>query len=82
MTKQDVFDGLKEIIANVRPQTDLSKVTLETELVRDLGIDSLFMIVLSLATEERFGMHFPDGEASPTTVGGVCDAVLKALGAS
>ena len=79
MTRQDVFDGLKEVIAVLRPATDLSEVDFDTELVRGLGIDSLSMIMLSLATEEKFQMRFPDGEAAPTTVGEVCDAVLKAL---
>ena len=79
MTRQEVFDGLKEVIAVLRPATDLSEVDFDTELVRGLGIDSLSMIVLSLATEEKFQMRFPDGEAAPTTVGEVCDAVLKAL---
>lgn len=79
MTREEVFAGLKEVIAGMRPQTDLSKVTYDTELVRELGIDSLFMILLSLSVEEKFGMRFPDGAAAPATVGEVCDAVLKAL---
>ena len=79
MTRQDVFDGLKEVIAVLRPATDLSEVDFDTELVRGLGIDSLSMIMLSLATEEKFQRRFPDGEAAPPTVGEVCDAVLKAL---
>ena len=79
MTRQEVFDGLKEVIAVLRPATDLSEVSFDTELVRGLGIASLSMIMLSLATEEKFQMRFPDGEAAPTTVGEVCDAVLKAL---
>ena len=79
MTRQEVFDGLKEVIAVLRPATDLSEVDFDTELVRGLGIDSLSMIMLSLATEEKFQMRFPDGEAAPATVGEVCDAVLKAL---
>ena len=79
MTRQEVFDGLKEVIAVLRPATDLSEVDFDPELVRGLGIDSLSMIMLSLAKEEKFQMRFPDGEAAPTTVGEVCDAVLKAL---
>ena len=47
MSREEVFEGLKELIAGMRPQTDLSKVTYNTELVRELGIDSLFMILLS-----------------------------------
>ena len=77
MTKQEVFEGLKEVIAAMRPQTDLSKVTFDTELVKELGIDSLFMILLSLAVEEKFQIRFPNDQAAPVTVGEVCESVLK-----
>ena len=79
MTKQEVFDGLKEVLTVLRPHTDLSNVTYETELVRGLGIDSLTMMLLSLAVEEKFKMRFPDGEPMPVTVGDVCENVLKQL---
>ena len=78
MTKEEVFDGLKEIIGVIRPSTDFSKVGFQTELVRELGIDSLTMLLLSLAAEEKFGMHFPDGAPAPVTVGEVVDAILQA----
>ena len=79
MTREDVFAGLKEVIGTMRPGADLSQVNFDTELVRELGIDSLFMILLSLAVEQKFGIKFPDGQAAPTTVGEVCDAVLAAI---
>ena len=79
MTREEVFEGLKEILAIIRPNTDISQANFNTELVRELGIDSLTMLLLSLAAEEKFKMKFPDGEAAPTTVGEVCDSVLKAL---
>ena len=79
MTKQEVFDGLKEVLTVLRPHTDLTDVSFDTELVRGLGIDSLTMMLLSLAVEEKFKMRFPDGEPMPVTVGDVCENVLKAL---
>ena len=79
MTKQEVFDGLKEVLAVLRPHTDLTGVDFNTELGRGLGIDSLTMMLLSLAVEEKFKMRFPDGEPMPVTVGDVCENVLKAL---
>ena len=78
MTREEVFEGLKEILSNIRPNTDLGKAGFQTELVRELGVDSLTMLVLSLAAEEKFQIHFPDGAPAPFTVGDVCDAVLKA----
>ncbi len=80
MTREEVFAGLKEVLTVLRPHTDLSNVTYETELVRGLGIDSLTMMLLSLAVEEKFKMRFPDGQPMPVTVGDVCDNVLRALG--
>lgn len=79
MTREEVFDGLKEILTVLRPHTDLAEVGFDTELIRGLGIDSLTMMLLSLAVEEKFKMRFPDGEALPVTVGDVCDRVLIAL---
>ncbi len=78
MTKQEVLDGLKEVIAVIRPNTDLTNVSFDTELVRGLGIDSLSMMLLALAVEEKFQMRFPEGAPAPKTVGEVCDAVIAA----
>jgi acyl carrier protein len=64
----------------IRPNADLNQINLQSELVRDLGIDSLSMLLLALAVEERFKMRFPEGAAAPTTVGDVCDAVIAATG--
>ena len=80
MTREEVFEGLKEVLSVIRPNTDLSQTGFQTELVRELGIDSLSMLVLSLAVEEKFQMRFPEGAAAPTTVGDVCDAVIAATG--
>ena len=79
MTREEVFEGMKEILSAIRPNTDLSKAGFQTELVRELGVDSLTMLVLSLAVEVKFQMRFPDGAPAPATVGEVCDAVLAAL---
>jgi acyl carrier protein len=79
MTQEQVLDGLKEVLTVLRPHTDLTNVNYGTELVRELGIDSLTMMLLSLAVEEKFKMRFPDGGPMPVTVGDVCENVLKAL---
>jgi len=79
MTKEEVFEGLKEIIVTVKPAIDLSAVTYDSRLVTDLGIDSLSMLLLSLATEHQFNMRFEDGTPPFQTVGDVCDYVLSAI---
>ena len=80
MSKEEILNGLKEIIAVIRPNTDLTNVGYDTELVRGLGIDSLTMMLLALAAEEKFAVRFPDGQPLPKTVGEVCDAILALKG--
>jgi Phosphopantetheine attachment site. len=80
MTREEVFEGLKEILTVIRPKTDLSQVSFDTELVRELGIDSLSMMVLALASEEKFQMRFPEGKPLPVTVGEVCDTIIQEKG--
>ncbi len=79
MSREEVFESLKEVLHIIRPNTELSTITFDTELVRDLGIDSLSMMLLSLAVEEKFKFRFPDGQAPFRTAGEVCDFVLKAI---
>ena len=80
MSKEEILNGLKEIIAIIRPHTDLAKVSFDSQLVRDLGIDSLTMMLLALAAEEKFAVRFPDGQPLPKTVGEVCDAIVALKG--
>ena len=78
MTRETVFEGLKEIISNVKPKLDLTTVGFESKLVSDLGIDSLSMLLLSLAAEQKFQMQFAADTPPFETVGEVCDYVVKA----
>ena len=79
MSREEVFAGLKEVLHVIRPNTDLATVGEKTELVRELGIDSLSMMLVALAVEEKFQMSFPTDGGAPQTVGDVIDVVLGAL---
>lgn len=81
MTREGILEGLKEVISVIRPNADFTNVSFDTPLITGLGIDSLSMMLLSLAVEEKFQIRFPDNAPVPKTVGEVCDAVLAALGA-
>ena len=67
-----------EIISNVKPKLDLSKVSFDSKLVSELGIDSLSMLLLSLAAEHKFDIHFATDTPPFETVGDVCDYIVKA----
>lgn len=76
MTREEILFKLKEVVAIVKPKLDLSKVTEESNLVTDLGIDSLSMLLLSLGVENKFGFQF--SEQKPfQTVGEVIDYIEK-----
>ena len=78
MTREQVFEGLKEILASVKPKLEASTIGYESRLVNDLGIDSLSMLLLSLAAENKFHMQFAPEESHFQTVGEVCDYIVKA----
>lgn len=77
MTKETVFEGLKEILASVKPQLDPSNISFDSKLLTDLGIDSLSMLLLSLAAENKFNIRFAS-DVKLETVSDVCDYILKA----
>lgn len=79
MTREQIKENLKEIILTIKPRTDISKVTEETSLVRDLGVDSLSMLLLSLAVENKFGFQFTTQEPF-NTVGEVIEYIEKVVG--
>ena len=78
MTKEEIFNGLAEVLALVKPKLDLSTVTMDSLLLQDLGIDSLSMLMLSLGAESKFGIRFEAKEPF-STVGEVVDYIEKSL---
>lgn len=57
-----VFDEVKEVVVeqlNVNPE----EVKEEAKFIEDLGADSLDVVELVMALEEKFGCEIPDEEA-------------------
>ena len=74
MERETIFEGLKEILKQIKPSMDLSSVKEDSQLVRDVGLDSLTILLLSLAVENKFGFKF-EGTPKFETVGEVIDYV-------
>ncbi|HCT75581.1 MAG TPA: acyl carrier protein [Micromonosporaceae bacterium] len=77
MTKDEIVAGLAEIleeVAGVNPDD----VTEGKSFTEDLDVDSLSMVEVVVAAEEKFGVKIPDDEVQNLkTVGDAADFVLK-----
>ncbi|WP_024787133.1 MULTISPECIES: acyl carrier protein [unclassified Lebetimonas] len=73
-----LFDEVKEVIVeqlNVSPE----EVKPEARFVEDLGADSLDVVEMIMALEEKFEIEIPDSEAEKIqTVQDVVDYIEKA----
>ena len=76
MERETIFKELKEILILIKPSMDLSSVTEDSQLVRDVGLDSLTILLLSLAVENKFGFKF-EGTPKFETVVEVIDYVSE-----
>ena len=74
MERATILEGLKEILHQIKPSMDLSSVKEDSQLVRDVGLDSLTILLLSLAVETKFGFKF-EGTPKFETVGEVIDYI-------
>lgn len=78
MQKEEIYNRLKGILATLRPKADLTTVGEDTQLVRDLGLDSLTVLLMALAAEKEFSIHF-EGAPQFKTVGEVINYIEQCL---
>ena len=78
MTREEIMAGLKEVLAMVKPKLDQSVIKEDASLARDLGIDSLSMLLMSLGIENKFGFQFQTQKPFEN-VSEVIDYIEKAI---
>ena len=77
---QEILEGLATIVNEVAG-TPVSDITPEKSFVDDLDIDSLSMVEVVMAAEDKFGVSIPDGEVKNLkTVGDAVAYIEKANG--
>ncbi|GAA7114021.1 acyl carrier protein [Helicobacter pylori] len=75
----NLFETIQAVIAE-QLEIDVSQVTPEAKFVKDLGVDSLNVVELIMALEERFGIEIPDEQAEKiVNVGDVMRYIEKQL---
>jgi len=57
-----IFDDVKEVVVE-QLNVNEDEVKLESDFVEDLGADSLDVVELVMALEEKFEIEIPDSEA-------------------
>jgi acyl carrier protein len=77
-TQQEILSGLAEIVNEVAG-VPVDDVQLDKSFVDDLDIDSLSMVEVVVAAEERFGVKIPDDDVKGLkTVGDAVGYIEKA----
>ncbi|MCQ2628663.1 acyl carrier protein [Helicobacter pylori] len=75
----NLFETIQAVIAE-QLNVDAAQVTPEAEFVKDLGADSLDVVELIMALEEKFGVEIPDEQAEKiVNVGDVMRYIEKQL---
>lgn len=59
----DIFEKLKAIAVN-QIGIDEEKVTPESDIIKDLGLDSLDIVDMLMSVEETFGVTIEDGDVA------------------
>jgi acyl carrier protein len=78
MTQQEILAGLSEIIDEIAG-VPADEVTPEKTFVDDLDIDSLSMVEIAVAAQDKFGVEIPDDQLKDLkTVQDVIDYVGRA----
>ena len=78
MNDQEILAGLGEIVEEIAG-VPANEVTPGKSFVGDLDIDSLSMVEIAVAAQDKFGVDIPDGELKNLkTVQDVIDYVRRA----
>jgi acyl carrier protein len=79
---QEILAGLGEIVEEIAG-VPADEVTPSKSFVDDLDIDSLSMVEIAVAAQDKFGVEIPDDQLKDlTTVQDVVNYVIKSTGGS
>ena len=82
MNDQEILAGLGEIVEEIAG-VPADEVTPSKSFVDDLDIDSLSMVEIAVAAQDKFGVEIPDDQLKDlTTVQDVVTYVAKNAGSS
>ncbi len=72
-----IFEKIKEILAE-QLDADIDSMTMNTDIARDLGADSLDVVELLMSIEDEFSIEVPDEEIENIkTIGDLTEYIQK-----
>ena len=78
LSQAEVLLGIKEIVEEVAG-IPAASIEMDKNFTDDLDVDSLSMVEVVVAAEERFGVKIPDDQVSAlATVGDAVNFIVKA----
>lgn len=69
-----VYDKIIEILKEIKPNIDYTKVSEDADIFTDLRIDSFTIILLAVSIEDAFGIRF-EGELPFRTLKELCEHI-------
>lgn len=80
--RDEVLTALKEVLVD-RLKVEADTITEEANLFEDLGLDSIDLMTVVMAVEERFSIEVSDDELEDvTTLGQAADLLSTKVGTS
>jgi acyl carrier protein len=77
LTQETVLDGIKEIVVEIAG-ISADKIAMDKKFTEDLDVDSLSMVEVVVAAEEKFGVKIPDDEVTKmATVGDAVNYIVN-----
>ncbi len=78
LTHNEVLAGIREIVEEVAGVSP-DQIEMDKSFTDDLDVDSLSMVEVVVAAEERFGVKIPDDEVTNmATVGDAVNFIVRA----
>lgn len=78
LTQNEVLAGIREIVEEVAG-VDPATIEMDKSFTDDLDVDSLSMVEVVVAAEEKFGIKIPDDEVTKmATVGDAVNFIVSA----
>ena len=79
MSEKEIFDKLVNIFnIVVNRNVDASKISLDSKIIEDLGVNSIGLVYLAVAVEEEFGIDMTNASLETfETVGDIIKYISK-----